>query len=154
FPFTRRADLGETAILMPALPSPRTLSSLLSVSAHLAHVAGANASRAEFISDAKAPLDRDLIVVGTPAEQPVLARWHLLRQLAPLRSGRSDVGIVSTFESPLRRGRTALLVTATRDTGLPELTKMGSLVSTDRNDLAVVAGNDLRLFRSDDGYVV
>src|SRR5262249_7698887 len=60
FPFTRRADLGETAILMPALPSPRTLSSLLSVSAHLAHVAGANASRAEFISDAKAPLDRDL----------------------------------------------------------------------------------------------
>src|SRR5262249_10825581 len=33
FPFTRRADLGDTAILLPVAPSAPTLSALLSVAA-------------------------------------------------------------------------------------------------------------------------
>src|SRR5262249_56682077 len=67
-----------------------------------------------------------------------------------------DVGLSSTGEPPLVRGRSALIVAATTDSALPELTMLSatSLVSKERSDLAVFAGNDVRLFPSNDSYVV
>src|SRR5262249_52179725 len=166
--------------------SARTLSSLLSVAAHLGHVAGADPSGASFVSSSAVEpgLDRDLIVVGTDAEQPLLSGWHdhavalpaagqlmvrpssvLGRIWARLWAGQArspavdrtePVGIVSSFESPVHRGRTVLVVTGTRDNALPELATMAAsrFGWKQRSDLAVTTGDNVRVFRSEDAYLV
>ncbi len=73
FPFTRFADLRETAVLLAPQPRPAELGLLLSALAHVSAVTGELPKRAVFANSSstyeKAGRDRDLLVVaGGP--------WH------------------------------------------------------------------------------
>jgi hypothetical protein len=76
FPFTRFADLRETAVLLAPQPRPAELSLLLSAMAHVSAVTGELPSRAVFANSSstfeKAGRDRDLLVVAGGSWHPWL----------------------------------------------------------------------------------
>lgn len=78
FPFTRVPDLGETAVVLPAEPSRSEIASFLGFAAHFAAVTGLAPERAQvWFGDAPsgATLDKDLLLIGTPGDHALLARW-------------------------------------------------------------------------------
>ncbi len=85
FPFTRQADLAETALVLSAQRAPEELSVALSVLAHLGSVTGvvgwpAVLSPEEALAGAGA--GKDLLLVGTQASHPLLKLWTSLLPLA------------------------------------------------------------------------
>jgi hypothetical protein len=78
YPFTRLADLGETAVVLPSRPAPQELSALLSILARLAQFTGRADLRATFVA-ADAPdaelRGKDLLVVAAAPGSPLLRRW-------------------------------------------------------------------------------
>ena len=119
FPLTRARDLGATTIVVPRAPTPRTLAALLALAAQLARSSGVVATGAGFATaeELLPGLDRDLILVGTAREQPLLARWPELLPTAVA----PRTGLVAATASPLHRGRTALVLTANDESALPDV---------------------------------
>ncbi len=78
FPFTRYADLSETAVVMPAYLSERSVGAYLTLVGHLGGVAGGVATGVNVINSDQVNeyADYDLIVLGGVREQPLLSRWH------------------------------------------------------------------------------
>ena len=79
FPFTRLADLSETALVLPPAPKPEELSAALSMLAHFAAITGRVGSGLTVIiadeSFGGSVLDKDLLLVGTFSDHPLLRRW-------------------------------------------------------------------------------
>jgi hypothetical protein len=79
FPFTRVPDLGETAVVLPSPASASEVSTAVTVLAQFAQITGRAGTRARFL-DAGAPdealVGKDLLLVGTPADNGLLARWR------------------------------------------------------------------------------
>ena len=154
FPFTRARDLGGTTIVMPRAPTPRTLSTLLALAAELARSSGVVAGGAEFVDSDELPptLDRDLILVGTAREQPLLLRWR--DQLPKPLPNRGGVAIA--VESPLHRARTALLLTAGDEAAMPdvELLVAAPGLDGDRRNVAVIADGKVIIREVGHGYAV
>jgi cellulose synthase (UDP-forming) len=84
FPFTRLADLSETAAVMPDRPSPVEVSAFLGLVGGLSAMVGVPATGLVVVRPGQVQqvAQRDLIVIGTLAGQPALPQ--LLRE-APLR---------------------------------------------------------------------
>ncbi len=78
FPFTRYSDLSETAVVMPAYLSERSVSAFLTLVGHLGGVAGGAATGVHVISSDQVDeyADYDLLVLGGVREQPLLSRWR------------------------------------------------------------------------------
>lgn len=76
-PFTRLADLSETAIVVPEAASSQSLSTLLSIVARFGALTGVPGVRLAAVAaeDPPADLDKDLLLVGTPEMHPLLERW-------------------------------------------------------------------------------
>jgi Bacterial cellulose synthase subunit len=78
FPFTRVADLGDTAVVLPESPSDAEVSTALTVLARLAQITGRTGTRARFLSAAEAKDDaiagKDLLVVGGK-DNALASRW-------------------------------------------------------------------------------
>jgi hypothetical protein len=79
FPFTRRPDLGETTAVVPEQPRPEEIASLLSFLAGFAAATG-QWSSGLMVATADEVLrapgrPRDLLVFGTPTDQPLLQAW-------------------------------------------------------------------------------
>lgn len=102
FPFTRFADLRETAVLLAPQPSPAELGLLLSALAHVSAVTGELPRRAVFANSSstyeKAGRDRDLLVVAGGPWHPWLRSYadelpfdYTPSGLAPRRLWRSGV---------------------------------------------------------------
>lgn len=76
FPFTRFADLRETAVLLAPQPRPAEIGLLLSVLAHVSAVTGELPKRAVFANSSstyeKAGRDRDLLVISSGPWHPWL----------------------------------------------------------------------------------
>ena len=191
FPFTRAADLEGTAIVLPAASGTRALFVLLGLAGRLARLAGKPATGASFVAadQLQAGFDRDLILVGAPAEQPVLRRWRARMpvaltdggaialgsrgafeelgqrlfahdrqrslQLAQLGSA-AHLGLVASFESPLRRGRTVLVLTGSDEQSLPDPSALdeASLPRRERTDVLLVADGKSAAFALGQRYVV
>jgi len=87
FPFTRLADLSETAVVLPERPNAVEIATMLGLVGQLAAVVGHPATGLAVVtpSGLQGVAERDLIVLGTLARQPALAT--LLRQAgsAPVR---------------------------------------------------------------------
>ncbi|HZR07012.1 MAG TPA: cellulose biosynthesis cyclic di-GMP-binding regulatory protein BcsB [Myxococcales bacterium] len=75
FPFTRVPDLGETAVVLPDRPTPAELSMALSVLGQLAQVTGKVGTRAVFPPPSEMPRDKDVLAIGTPEDNALVARW-------------------------------------------------------------------------------
>lgn len=78
FPFTRYADLSTTAFVMPDSASPEEVQSYLNLLGMMADATGVPPTRFEVVEAAKVDTvaDRDLIVIGLDANQPLLKQWE------------------------------------------------------------------------------
>ena len=72
FPFTRRADLSETTVILPSLPTPQELELFLTLMGHFGRQTGMPVFRVKVDgSDAmKAGANTDFLVLGTGDDQP------------------------------------------------------------------------------------
>ncbi|KVQ40291.1 cellulose synthase [Burkholderia territorii] len=78
FPFTRFADLSQTAVVMPERPSPQELEAYLTMLGHMGQWTGFPALRVQIArpGDVAALAGKDLLVIdGSPAS-PLLSRWR------------------------------------------------------------------------------
>ena len=77
FPFTRLADLGETAVVMPDKPSADELDLYLSLMSMMGEATGYPVLRHEIVSASAVDSvkDRDLLVLGSATSQPLLTSW-------------------------------------------------------------------------------
>ena len=160
FPFTRMADLSESAVVMPDRPGVQELGTYLGLMGLMGRVTGfpalgvtvAQAQQVDRLGD------KDLLVISSGGgNQPLLKQWASAIpaalqgdaksfQLADLaqrvlrwwgfedesgtRAHRSQVAFSSSstdafiagFESPLRTGRSVVLVASNQPTGLAQVT--------------------------------
>lgn len=85
FPFTAQGDLRDTSVLLPAQPSARELSSMLSLFAHFAAVTGYAATRVEVKLGAVEPRTlqgRDVLLIAEAERHPLLERYRAELPLA------------------------------------------------------------------------
>ncbi|NQW83271.1 MAG: cellulose biosynthesis cyclic di-GMP-binding regulatory protein BcsB [Alcaligenaceae bacterium] len=154
FPFTRLADLSQTAVVLPDSPSLQEYSTYLELLGRLGESTGypgtaITVTQAERIATVA---DKDLLLIASGSNQPLLKQWasalpgslggakrlslsdlmYEARQFvspdsaANLRQARSELTFSSVadgalfagFESPLKGGRSAVLVWGVEAQGL------------------------------------
>jgi hypothetical protein len=154
FPFTRLADLSQTAVVLPDTPSLQEYSTYLELLGRMGESTGYPATavtvtQAERIATVA---DKDLLLVASGSNQPLLKQWasalpgslggvkrlslsdliYEARQyvspdpVANARLARSELTFTSVadgalfvgFESPLKNGRTAVLLWGVEAQGL------------------------------------
>ncbi|KRD22099.1 cellulose synthase BcsB subunit [Acidovorax sp. Root267] len=158
FPFTRMADLSESAVVMPDKPGAQEYAAYLGLMGVMGRVTGypalgvtvAQAQQVDRLAD------KDLLVIASGGNQPLLKQWassipaalqgdaksfqmsdfanRLMRwwgfgQESGVHARRSQVAFSSTstdalvagFESPLRSGRSVVLVASNQPAGLSQV---------------------------------
>ena len=77
YPFTAWADLGRTAVVIPERPGRGEYEALLNIAGAFGGQTGSTATAITVVTAARldAVRDKDLIVLGTPASQPLLSAW-------------------------------------------------------------------------------
>ncbi len=118
FPYTRMADLSETAVVMPDNASATEMETYLLLMGRMGKVTGYPALRHVVIQAAnvEAHSGRDLILIGTAGNQPLLARWA--NNMHPLLdSGTHSLKLPGPFERLLSRWENRDLEDAMRRAG-------------------------------------
>ncbi len=102
YPYTRRADLSESAIVLPAAPQAGEVEAMLFLLGRMGRMTGVPATRFELLlGDAEPPADRDLLLIGNALVQ----RWSDERRLQladPARVFLAPAAASTTRENPLR----------------------------------------------------
>jgi hypothetical protein len=77
FPFTRRADLSETVVVLPDEPVQGDLEVMLALMARMGESTGRAATRVRIArpKEAAAFENADLLVIGSTFQQPLISRW-------------------------------------------------------------------------------
>lgn len=77
FPFTRLADLSETAVILPDAPSAAEIDSYLNVLGRFGSSTGypATAVTVARAGEVEGLADKDLVLIASGADQPLLQRW-------------------------------------------------------------------------------
>src|SRR5262249_39660475 len=75
FPFTRMADLSETAVVLPSQPSSMEISAFLNLMGELGSWTFQPVNRVTVLraTELSEPVDKDLLVIGTLAQLPAAA---------------------------------------------------------------------------------
>lgn len=159
FPFSRLADLSETAVILPAQPEAADYATYLSLMGLMGNVTGypAHAVTVDLGGNELNTLsDKDLLVIASNgAKSPLLAQWaeHLPFSLKPnakgfrlsdyasrllnwwdpdqrdrVKPGRSEItftsastdAVIAGFESPLKSGRSVVLLASSQPSGLEQ----------------------------------
>jgi hypothetical protein len=78
FPFTRYADLSQTAVVLPAHPAPQDIETLLAVLGHMGQWTGFPALRVQVVrpEQVQQVQSKDLLVIGDAASSVLPAAWH------------------------------------------------------------------------------
>jgi cellulose synthase (UDP-forming) len=89
YPFTAWADLGRTAVVIPETPTRGEYEALLNIAGAFGAQTGSTATAITVATAARleAVRDKDLIVLGTPASQPLLSAWAYRLPLGPSGGG-------------------------------------------------------------------
>ncbi|WP_094783291.1 cellulose biosynthesis cyclic di-GMP-binding regulatory protein BcsB [Paraburkholderia ribeironis] len=89
FPFTRYADLAQTAVVIPENPAPQELESMLTMLGHMGQWTGYPALRVQIARPRELAqlTGKDLLAIGGNGSAPLLARW---RQALPLSIGEGS----------------------------------------------------------------
>lgn len=141
YPFTRMADLADTAVVVPDTPDAKEAEAALTVLGQLGRWSGLPALRVSLVpaSAVDSVRDRDLLVIGTGSSAELLAKWgkalpmlieHNQNELSLREQAALDVGAVSGatgraamsvngataafvgFESPLTKRRSVVALAA------------------------------------------
>lgn len=92
FPFTRHADLAQTAVVIPERPVPQELDALLTMLGHMGQWTGYPALRVQIARPADvAHLDKDLLVIGTSGSGVLPDAWRPSLPLAIESAGNRNV---------------------------------------------------------------
>jgi len=77
FPFTKYADLGQTAVILPDAPKPAEVETMLTVLGSFGAATGVAATRFELLtaSNAQQAGDRDVLVIASGLDAPLLQAW-------------------------------------------------------------------------------
>jgi hypothetical protein len=77
FPFTKYADLGQTAVIMPDAPKPTEVETVLTVLGQFGAATGVAGTRYVLLdsSHAQQAGDRDLLVIASGITSPLLESW-------------------------------------------------------------------------------
>ncbi|QXI28289.1 cellulose biosynthesis cyclic di-GMP-binding regulatory protein BcsB [Pseudomonas vanderleydeniana] len=194
FPFTRLADLSETAVVMPDNPAPELLSAYLTVFGRFGDSTGYPTTGVQFIQarDIDTVGDKDLLVLAAGGDQPLLKRWadalparsessHHFFDLsdlalrihdwfspdteAAIRKTRtalawsgSGTPYLAGFESPLKGGRSVVVIASSEPARLQEVT--AAMIGGDdykeqiQGRLAVVQDKQVTSLTADQPYYV
>ncbi len=100
FPFTRMADLSETSVILPNDPGPADLSAYLALLGRFGDSTGypATGLRVVHADQLAEQRDRDLLVLASGNNQPLLKQWQ---SLLPART-EGDEQYVELSDLPLR----------------------------------------------------
>ncbi|MDR6536443.1 cellulose biosynthesis cyclic di-GMP-binding regulatory protein BcsB [Variovorax soli] len=140
FPFTRLADLADTAVLLPDQPAPAEVETYLALMGQLGNATGYPALRVAVAGASKVSqwADKDLLVIGNLQSQPLFAQWA---DRMPIRRGEG----VRAFRLGSWLEDTLMFISGTRQReDLPSGTLM--TVATDGSD-AVLSGFESPLKR-------
>ena len=106
FPFTRLADLSETAVVLPANPNVDQLSLYLDLLGFFGAQTGYPGLRVAVVDPETAAHSpgKDLLVIGTAADQPLLSTWSTQMAVrvdtTPMRAGQPPSGLHSLWRMP------------------------------------------------------
>lgn len=104
FPYTRMADLSETAVVMPDNVSASEMETYLTLMGRMGKVTGYPALRHAVISAASVDgnSNKDLILIGSAGNQPLIERWA--DKMHPiLEKGSHNLKLPGPFERLLSR---------------------------------------------------
>lgn len=155
FPFTRLADLSETAVVMPDQPTLEEISVYLMTMGRMGESTGYPVLRHLLVSASEVDkvANRELLVIGTAEDQGLMTKWadhlplvltngeHKLREPDIFRrmvyrweeedvqatprpdgnlnlKGMRDIAALMAFESPLKSGRSVVLLYADKAANL------------------------------------
>ncbi len=107
YPFTRVADLGETAVIFGPKPHASEIATFLSIVANFGSVTGRVGSRVtvltaeHFFQQPRLQREKDLLIIGVWDSNPLLQRWaeHMPLVLGP-SGGRVQMPVMA---NPFRR---------------------------------------------------
>lgn len=152
FPYTRMADLSETTVVMPDNAAPSELETYLVLMGRMGRATGYPAIRHTVITAAsvEANADKDLILIGTAGNQPLLARWA--DKMHPLlEKGTHTLRLPGPFERLISRWEDIDLEDAMHragdlitkgDGGLGALVAFESPLKSGRSVVAFTGDND------------
>ena len=77
FPFTKYADLGQTAVILPDTPKPVEVETMLTVLGSFGAATGVPATRFELLkaSNVQQAGDRDVLLIASGLDAPLLQTW-------------------------------------------------------------------------------
>jgi len=194
FPFTRMADLSQTAVVLPDNASEGDLGAYLTVLGHFGRSTGYPATGVAVTraGQVEAFAERDILVIASGNNQPLLNTWakwlpaangqrqrfelsdlprrirhwfspepdeNLRRtRLAMAFSGPQASTYLTGFESPLKKGRSVVVIAGGEDQGLAQA--IAALQSGDdsngsiQGSLVVVRGQTVEPLVADEQYFV
>lgn len=195
FPFTRLADLSESAVVLPDTFGTNELSAYLTILGRFGESTGYPATAVKVVQakDVQSVADKDLLVIATGADQPLLKQWqrylpasvngaqqhfklsdlprYVSNWVSPdaeankhAANAAISVNSLSTstwfagFESPLKAGRSVVLISSTQPEGLQAATAVliggDQYKETIQGSLAVVQGTQVSSLVADEQYYV
>ena len=91
FPFTRMADLSETAVIVPERPNTEEMGVYLALMGRMGEATGYPALRHAVVAagDIEKMADRDLLVIGSANSQSLMSRWAKYLPMVQLDGVRS-----------------------------------------------------------------
>jgi cellulose synthase (UDP-forming) len=99
YPYTRMADLSDTAIVLPDQLTPPDIQAYLELMGMMGDSTGFPAVHASVVtaSGVDQMADKDLLVLGSVSRQPLIARWAENGKLR-VENGRLRVGMTSALD--------------------------------------------------------
>jgi cellulose synthase (UDP-forming) len=191
FPFTKFADLAQTAVVLPERPSQAELESFLTVLGRIAALVGYPPVNLQVVrpDGLQSVAEKDLLVIGTLGRQPALQallrdaplqlegnrltvrlndvfgdfrnlfggerRGELERVSALLANPGEALGALIGFQSPLRSGRSVVVLTGSTPAGLEAMVtalRDPEQVPRVQGDTAILSGGRIQAFRVGSTY--
>ena len=99
FPFTKFADLGQTAIVIPETLNPEEVEAYLTIMGRIGNATGFPAYRFKLgrAGDVESFADNDILVFGAAGNQPLLERWADEMPMA-LVGGTTRLNLIGPIE--------------------------------------------------------
>ena len=99
FPFSKFADLGQTAIVMPETINPEEVEAYLTIMGRIGNATGYPAFRFKLgrAADVDSFSDHDLLIFGAAGNQPLLERWAEEMPMA-LTGGNARLNVLGPVE--------------------------------------------------------
>jgi hypothetical protein len=195
FPFTRMADLSQTAVVLPDNAGAAELDAYLTVLGRFGQSTGypATAVQVTQADQVASAADKDLLVLASGSNQPLLTQWadrlpatdaggqqsfHLSdlpmrvrdwfspdpeanqrkARLAMAFSGGQRSTYLTGFESPLKSGRSVVVIASGQPQGLAEATRAliggEDYTQSIQGSLVVVRGKTIEPLVADEQYYV